>query len=143
VIAEQPCQRYAGVTRHLGEWLVKLRYRGKDLTIGHFEDPREAAYAADFTRYMLLGVKPAHWHRKVVRPNFPPSRSYLRAPVLSRLVSARVVPSEVLRRRLAAQAERQAGAGRRGRGGRDGNAAAPSGCRGRRRAPGGPIAPAR
>jgi hypothetical protein len=101
VIAQQPCQRYSGVTRHLGKWLVKLRHRGRDLTIGHFEDPREAAYAADFVRYMLLGLKPTHWHAKVVRPNFPPNRSYLRAPVLSRLVSARVVPTDVLRRRLA------------------------------------------
>jgi hypothetical protein len=101
VNAEQPYQRYFGVTRHLGKWLVKLRHRGRDLTIGHFEDPQEAAYAADFTRYMLLGLKPTDWHRKVVRPNFPPNRSYLRAPVLSRLVSAQVVPTEVLRRRLA------------------------------------------
>ena len=79
VNAEQTCQRYAGVTRHLGKWLVKLRYRGKDLTIGHYEDPQEAAYAADFARYMLLGLKPTHWHPKVVRPNFPPNRSYPRA----------------------------------------------------------------
>jgi hypothetical protein len=101
VIAQQPCQRYAGVTRHEGKWLVKLRHRGRDLTIGHFDDPREAAYAADFTRYMLLGLKPTHWHPKVARPNFPPNRSYLRAPVLSRVVSAQVVPTEVLGRRLA------------------------------------------
>ena len=101
MIAEQPCQRYAGVTWHLGKWLVKLRLRGQDLTIGHFDDPREAAYAADFTRYMLLGLKPTHWHPKVARPNFPPNRSYLRAPVPSRLASAQVVSTDVLRRRLA------------------------------------------
>jgi hypothetical protein len=101
VNVKQPCQRYAGVTGHLGKWLVKLRHRGRDLTIGHFEDPREAAYAADFTRYILLGLKPTHWHPNTARPNFPPNRSYLRAPVLSRLVSAHLVPTEVLRRRLA------------------------------------------
>jgi hypothetical protein len=53
VNAQQPCRRYARVSRHLGKRLVKLRHQGRDLTIGHFEDPREAAHAADFVRYML------------------------------------------------------------------------------------------
>lgn len=40
---EQSCQRYSGVARHAGKWLVKLRHRGRDLTIGHYADPEDAA----------------------------------------------------------------------------------------------------
>ena len=98
--AEEPGRRYSGVTRHAGKWLVKLRHRGRDVTIGHYEDPEEAAYAGDFARYMLLGLRPTSWHANAARPNFPPSHSYPRAPILSRLVSAQAIPVDVLRSRL-------------------------------------------
>jgi len=97
---EQPLRRYSGITRHAGKWLVKLRNRGRDLTIGHYDDREEAAYAADFARYMLLGLKPTAWHPNAARPNFPPSHSYPRASILSRLLAARAIPVDVLRSRL-------------------------------------------
>jgi hypothetical protein len=103
VSTEQPCQRYSGVTWHAGKWLVKLRHRGKDLTIGHYEDPEEAAVAADFTRYMLMGLNPANWYHNVARPNFPPRHpgDVVRGTVLRRLMSAQVVPLGVLLRHWA------------------------------------------
>ena len=103
VIAGQPCQRYAGVTRHAGKWLVKLRHRGKDVTIGHCENAEHAAWAADFCRYMLMGVNPANWYRNVARPNFPPRHAgdVVRGTVLQRLVSAQVVLFGVLVRHWA------------------------------------------
>ncbi len=102
VSTEQPCQRYSGVTWHAGKWLVKLRHRGKDVTIGHYEDPEEAAVAADFTRYMLMGLNPANWYHNVARPNFPPRRTgdVVRGTVLRCLMSAQVVPFGVLLRHL-------------------------------------------
>ena len=72
--SEQPRRRYSGVTLHEGKWLVKLRYRGKDVTIGHFpyEYPEDAAQAADFARYILWGLNPERWHHNAAKPNFPP-----------------------------------------------------------------------
>ena len=95
-------QTYSGITRHAGKWLVKLRYRGKDVTIGHYEDLEDAAWVADFVRYMFFGLNPAYWHYNVAKPNFPPrdSGSILRVEIISRLVSAAVVPVEALRRHL-------------------------------------------
>jgi hypothetical protein len=67
--AEQPCQRYSGVVGHAGKWLVKFRRNGRDLCIGHYEDPELAAWVADFARYMCFGLHPAKWHHRVGRPN--------------------------------------------------------------------------
>jgi hypothetical protein len=97
---EQPCRRYAGVTRHAGKWLVKLRHRGQDLTIGHYEDPEDAAWSADFTRYLLLGLRPGAWHPNIARPNSPPGWrwSVNRYSILRILAWYGVVPPEVLAR---------------------------------------------
>ena len=102
VNAEQPCQRYSGVTRHAGKWLVKLRHRGKDLTIGHYEDPREAAFAADFARYMLFGLEPERWHHNAAKPNFPLGNPSLevRLTIIRCLLDAEVIARDVLRGRL-------------------------------------------
>ena len=102
--SEQPCRRYSGVTWHEGKWLVKLRYRGKDVTIGHFpyEDPEDAARAADFARYMLWGLNPARWHPNAAKPNFPPGRywDWHRSIIIRRIADAEVVSQEVLLQHL-------------------------------------------
>jgi len=74
--AEQHCQHYSGVTWHAKTWLVKFRCNGRDLNMGHYEDPELAAWVADFARYMCFGLKPGHWHHRVGRPNFPPRTRY-------------------------------------------------------------------
>ena len=55
---------------------MKLRHKGMDVTIGHLEDPLDAAWTADFARYMAYGVDPHTWPhrggRPLARPNFPP-----------------------------------------------------------------------
>ena len=71
----KPKPPYRGITRHAGKWLVKLRHRGKDVTIAHFDEPEDAAWAADYARYILLGLNPACWRPKIMKPNFPPSES--------------------------------------------------------------------
>jgi hypothetical protein len=72
MIATKPRPPYRGITWHAGRWLVKLRHKGKDVTIGHYERPEDAAWAADFARYALRGLNPACWGHKVIKPNFPP-----------------------------------------------------------------------
>ena len=98
-------ERYSGVTLHEGKWLVKLRYRGKDVTIGHFpyEYPEDAAQAADFARYILWGLNPERWHHNAAKPNFPPGHCWglLRSIILRRLAAAEVVPVEVILQHLA------------------------------------------
>lgn len=97
---EQPCRRYSGVTRHAGKWLVKLRYRGHDLTIGHYANPEDAAWAADFARYLLLGLHPGDWHPNIARPNSPPGHrwSVNRLFILRVISWYGVVPHDVLMR---------------------------------------------
>ncbi len=101
---EQPCQRYSGVTWHAKKWLVKFRYKGKDLTIGHYEDPELAAWAADFARYMCFGIKPANWHHRVGRPNFPPCTrgDFPRALILQKLAESGMLSIDKLQQRVAA-----------------------------------------
>ena len=97
--SEQPRRRYSGVTLHEGKWLVKLRYRGKDVTIGHFpyEYPEDAVQAADFARYILWGLNPERWHHNAAKPNFPPGRCWgLHRSIIIR----RIADAEVVRRRL-------------------------------------------
>lgn len=100
----QPCRHYSGVTWHANKWLVKFRCKGKDLTIGHYEDPELAAWVADFARYMCFGIKPAMWHHRVGRPNFPPSPrdDFPRALILQKLVDSGLVSIDKLQQRVAA-----------------------------------------
>ena len=65
-------QRYSGVTRHEGKWMAKFRHAGRDLNLGHYDNPELAARVADFARCMCLGINPAMWHPNVGRPNFSP-----------------------------------------------------------------------
>jgi len=101
--AEQPTRRYSGVTWHAKKWLAKLRHNGKDLNLGHYEDPEDAAWVADFARYMCFGLNPVNWHHNTKKPNFPPriSWSIPRVVILKRLLSAQTISVEVLERRLA------------------------------------------
>ena len=101
--AEQPCRRYSGVTWHAGKWLVKFRCKGKNLCVGHYEDPELAAWVADFARYMCFGLHPAKWHHRVGRPNFPPRTrdDFPRVVILFKLVEPEVLEPEILRGRLA------------------------------------------
>ena len=62
--------RYSGVTRHVGRWLAKFRHAGQDLNLGHYDAPEQAAWVADFARYMCFGLNPAMWHPRVGRPEF-------------------------------------------------------------------------
>ena len=100
---EQPCQRYSGVTRHEGKWLVKFRCKGRDLNLGHFEDPELAAWAADFARYMCFGLNPAMWHHRVGKPNFRPSPrdDFPRVLILSKLLQSGGLAPTILLARLA------------------------------------------
>ena len=101
--AEQPCRRYSGVTWHAKKWLVKFRCNGRDLNIGHYEDPELAAWAADFARYMCFGLNPGHWHYNVGRPNFPPRTrlDFPRVLILQKLLDLEALKPETLRARLA------------------------------------------
>jgi len=100
---EQPCRRYSGVTWHAGKWLVKFRCRGRDLNVGHYENPELAAWAADFARYMCFGLNPAKWHHRVGKPNFPPSvrDDFPRAVIVLKLSRLEVLEPEILGARLA------------------------------------------
>ncbi|NLF09593.1 MAG: hypothetical protein GX594_16670 [Pirellulaceae bacterium] len=104
---EQAERRYSGVTRHAGKWLVKLRHRGRDMTIGHYADSEDAADhrfvavpAADFARYLLLGLRPGAWHPNIARPNSPPGwRWSVERLFIFRVLSwYGVVPHDVLMR---------------------------------------------
>ena len=101
--AEQPCRRYSGVTWHAKKWLVKFRCQGRDLNLGHYEDPEVAAWAADFARYLCFGLNPAMWHHNVGRPNHPPlaNHEYPRLFVALKLLRLTDLDAEVLRQRLA------------------------------------------
>ena len=74
--AEQPRPRYSGVTCHEKKWLAKFRLKGRDLNLGHYEDPETAAWAADLARYLCYGLNPATWPPRVGRPNSPPIARY-------------------------------------------------------------------
>jgi hypothetical protein len=93
----KPKPPYRGITWHAGKWLAKLRHRGKDVTIGHFEDPKDAAWATDVARYMLRGLNPSCWGPKVAKPNFPPSDREGFNPwyVIHRLIWAGVISSDL------------------------------------------------
>jgi hypothetical protein len=101
--AEQPCQRYSGVTRHAGKWLAKFRHNGKDLNLGHYEDPERAAWAADFARYLCFGLNPAKWHPRVGRPNPPPCAGddSPRRRIIRKLLGHANLPASLLVERLA------------------------------------------
>ena len=81
----------------------QVRCRGRDVNLGHYEDPELAAWVADFARYMVFGLKPAYWHHNVGRPNFPPGDrlGVPRLTVLYKLVRQDVVERETLQVRLA------------------------------------------
>ncbi len=97
---EQP-HRYSGVTHHAGKWLAKFRHAGRDLNLGHYDTPEQAALAADFARYLCLGTNPAMWHPNVGRPNFSP-RAYddvPRRPLIAKLLrQTSLSPSALLKR---------------------------------------------
>ena len=99
---EQTCKRYSGVTWHAKKWLVKFRHNGKDLNLGHYEDPEQAAWAADFARYLCFGLNPAMWHPRVGKPNSPPcTRDDLpRRPIIAKLLRPTSVSPTVLNERL-------------------------------------------
>jgi hypothetical protein len=98
---EQPCRRYSGVTRHAGKWLVKVRYGRQDLTLGHYEDPAEAARTADFARYMLYGLRHVCWPARVARPNGPPTKATFNISFIFReLARRRLIPTATLLSRL-------------------------------------------
>ena len=99
---EQPPQHYSGVTWHANKWIAKFRCKGRDLSIGHYEDQELAAWVADFARYMCFGLNPGYWHHNVARPNFPPCvrNDFPRAVILSKLLRLGAVQVDVLRARL-------------------------------------------
>src|SRR5512140_2927596 len=99
---EQPSRRYSGVTRHAGKWLAKFRCNGRDLNLGHYDDPELAAWVADFARYLCFGLDPVTWHHRVGQPNFPPSvRNDLpRTVIVLNLVRQNILSPHVLRERL-------------------------------------------
>jgi hypothetical protein len=99
--AEKPCHRYSGVTRHEGKWMAKFRHAGRDLNLGHYDTPEQAALAADFARYLCLGINAAMWHPNVGRPNFSPRAcdDVPRRTVLTKLLRQTALsPSALLRR---------------------------------------------
>ena len=102
--AGQPCQRYSGVTRHANRWLAKFRSNGRDLNLGHFEDPELAAWVADFARYMCFGLNPAMWHHQVGKPNFPPTTrdDFPRVLILQKLLESGLLSIDKLQERVAA-----------------------------------------
>ncbi len=101
---DQPCQRYSGVTWHAKKWLVKFRFNGSDLNLGHYEDPDLAAWVADFARYMCFGLNPAMWHHRVGKPNFPPSPrvDFPRVLILQKLAESELLSIDKLQQRVAA-----------------------------------------
>ena len=100
--AEQPSQRFSGVTRHGKTWLAKFRHKGRDVNLGHYDDPELAGRVADFARYMCFGLRPANWHPNVGRPNFPPRTcdGFARVSILRQLLWFGVVEPETVRARL-------------------------------------------
>jgi len=61
---------------------------------------RQAIWAADFARYLLLGLRPGAWHPNIARPNSPPCWRWNvnRYSILQILSWYGVVPPEVLTR---------------------------------------------
>ena len=100
---DQPSRHYSGVARHANKWLAKFRCGGRDVNLGHYEDPELAARVADFARYRCFGLKPANWHVNVGRPNFPPCfrTDFSRVPIFAKLLRLGAVQVDVLRARLA------------------------------------------
>ena len=100
--AEQPSQRYSGVTWHAKKWLVKFRRNGRDLTIGHYEDPELAAWVSDFARYMCFGLNPANWHHRVGKPNGPPRlrNDFPRSLIVEKLLACGILSPKELQKRL-------------------------------------------
>jgi hypothetical protein len=100
---EQPCRRYSGVTWHAKKWLAKFRFNGRDLNLGHYDDPELAAWVADFARYMCFGLNPAMWHHRVGKPNFSPSarNDFPRVLILRKLLQSGGLTPNILLARLA------------------------------------------
>ena len=93
---------YSGVTRHEGKWMAKFRHAGRDLNLGHYDTPEQAAVVADFARYLCLGINPAMWHPNVGRPNFSPRAcdDVPRQPVLAKLLRQTPLSPSVLLKRM-------------------------------------------
>ena len=100
--ADQPSRHYSGVTRHAKKWLVKFRCKGRDLSIGHYEDQELAARVADFARYLCFGLKLAMWHHNVGRPNYTPllKLGYSRVFVIGKVLRHTHLDAELLHERL-------------------------------------------
>jgi hypothetical protein len=100
---EQQCRRYSGVTRHGRRWLAKFRHAGRDLNLGHYDTPEQAAWAADFARYLCFGMNPGHWHPNVGRPNYPPRADddVPRRPIIAKLLRHNGLAPSLLLTRMA------------------------------------------
>ncbi|MGA2067754.1 MAG: hypothetical protein ABSG86_22490 [Thermoguttaceae bacterium] len=97
----KPKPPYRGITWHAGKWLVKLRHNRRDVTIGHCTRAEDAAWVADYARYILRGLNPACRGPKTMKPNFPPRESeYVNGWGINwRLIGAGAISLELARDR--------------------------------------------
>jgi hypothetical protein len=82
--------------------LAKFRHAGRDINLGHYDEPETAARVVDFARYLCFGLNPANWHINVGRPNFPPCvrNDFSRVDVVAKLLHQAKVSPSLLQTRL-------------------------------------------
>jgi hypothetical protein len=78
---------YRGVTPEGNHFRASVKIGGQRYWLGSYKVAAEAAWYADFARYMLFGLDTTAWPRPRCRryhggrprqkPNFPPCRTYL------------------------------------------------------------------
>jgi hypothetical protein len=97
---------YSGIYWQKGKhaWRVLIRCRAamKGIHFGYYDDPADAAWVADFARYMIFGVDVRNWHFTAGRPNFPPrgNNNVARAAIVHKLLSRNVLRADKLHRNL-------------------------------------------
>jgi hypothetical protein len=101
-----PPQKYTGIywrKRRPQGWQVRFSFKNKQVMLGYYDDPKIAAWVADFAKYLCFGLNPAKWHHNAAKPNFPPRNMdrYLRDRILRKLADNRVLRIDELQKRLA------------------------------------------
>ena len=86
-----------------GLWMAFLRAPAAPISLCYSHDPKEAAYAADFARYLCYGLEPKAWPHSTFPPNFPPT-TYIAIPRMSivrKLLDHKVLSVPMAQHRLA------------------------------------------
>ncbi len=111
---KQACHRYHNVWRDPRRknakrpYVAWVKHQGRVLRLGSFADEADAAWAADFARYLLWGLDYARWPQDGTKPKSPPNFMPAENPrvnrqaILRKLFSAKVLDSSTMYRGLSA-----------------------------------------